>query len=131
MALFTALWIKVFEMTETTHQRKPSWLCLLVFLTILPVTCFATPTATKNTYATTSLSDQRKSASNEKRPNIIFILTEDMRYDDIAINNRWGILRTPNIDNLARNGVIFDNIFCTSPLCHPITVPHNPSFFRP
>jgi len=52
------------------------------------------------------------------RPNIVFILTDDM--------GPWAAgccgnpeIRTPNIDRLAADGVRFENFFCTSPVCSP------------
>src|ERR1700721_495850 len=52
------------------------------------------------------------------RPNIVFVLIDDLRYDDLGISGpSW--IRTPNIDRLAREGVWFENAFVTSPLCSP------------
>ena len=40
-------------------------------------------------------------AQEQKRPNVIFILTDDQGYGDLGCNgNPW--LKTPNIDNLER-----------------------------
>lgn len=51
-----------------------------------------------------------------KRPNIIFILTDDQRWDALgyAGNN---IIQTPNMDELAGNGLYFANAFVTTPIC--------------
>ena len=50
------------------------------------------------------------------RPNILFILTDDQRYDTMGCaGNR--IIRTPNVDALAREGVRFDRAFVTTPIC--------------
>lgn len=52
------------------------------------------------------------------RPNIVFILTDDQRMDEIGISGH-PLMKTPNIDRLAREGVFFENSFATSPSCLP------------
>ncbi|WNC73069.1 sulfatase [Thalassotalea psychrophila] len=49
--------------------------------------------------------------------NIIYILTDDQRYDELGILNP--ILNTPNMDKLANEGVHFKNAFVTTALCSP------------
>jgi len=50
------------------------------------------------------------------RPNIIFILTDDQRFDALGcMGNR--IIRTPHIDRLAADGTLFTNMFCTTSIC--------------
>ena len=48
-----------------------------------------------------------------KKPHIIFIVADQLRYDMLG----RGI--TPNIDSLARDGVLFDRAYCSCPLCVP------------
>ena len=51
-------------------------------------------------------------------PNIVFVMTDDQRSDALsAAGNR--ILKTPNIDRLATEGVRFANAFVTNALCAP------------
>ena len=52
------------------------------------------------------------------RPNIVFVLTDDQRWDAISLAGR-GPLQTPNIDRLGREGVYFRNAFATTALCSP------------
>ena len=52
------------------------------------------------------------------RPNILFILTDDQRWDALSLAGHRH-LRTPNIDRLGREGVYFRNAFCTTSLCSP------------
>ena len=54
-----------------------------------------------------------------KRPNIVFILTDDQRYDEIAAIGNFPWLKTPNLDRLVNNGVTFENAFVTTSLCGP------------
>ena len=52
------------------------------------------------------------------RPNILWICTDQQRYDTIgALNNRH--VHTPNIDRLVGEGVAFTHAFCQSPICTP------------
>ena len=50
--------------------------------------------------------------------NIVFILTDDHRYDAIGLMNH-PFLKTPNLDLLARNGAHVRNAFVTTALCSP------------
>ena len=50
------------------------------------------------------------------RPNIIFILTDDQRWDALgAMGNT--IIQTPNLDKLARSGILFQNAYVTTSIC--------------
>lgn len=55
---------------------------------------------------------------NEKanRPNIIFILTDDQRWDALGYAGNK-IIQTPNMDKLASSGLWFKNAFVTTPIC--------------
>ncbi len=52
------------------------------------------------------------------KPNIIFIITDQQRFDTInALGAPW--MHTPNLDRLVREGTSFTNCYATSPLCSP------------
>jgi arylsulfatase A-like enzyme len=53
-----------------------------------------------------------------KSPNILFILTDDQRWDAVGLAGHKH-LKTPNIDRLGQEGVYFKNAFCTTSLCSP------------
>lgn len=54
------------------------------------------------------------------RPNVVFVLTDDQRWDAISLaTNGQGPLQTPHIDRLGREGVYFRNAFATTALCSP------------
>ncbi len=52
------------------------------------------------------------------RPNILYVMTDDHTAGETGCyGNR--ILKTPHLDRLAREGVRFENAFCTNSLCAP------------
>lgn len=57
-------------------------------------------------------------AAEDTRPNIVFILADDLGYRDIgAYGSRF--YRTPAIDQIAQEGLKFSNAYASSPLCSP------------
>ena len=52
------------------------------------------------------------------RPNIVFILADDLGYGDLGIYGSDQI-RTPHIDALARAGVLFTHAYVSHPVCSP------------
>ena len=52
------------------------------------------------------------------RPNIVVILMDDLRWDELHCTGHPFAL-TPNLDRIAAEGVTFRNAFVTSPLCSP------------
>jgi iduronate 2-sulfatase len=62
-------------------------------------------------------SSARGLAADKSRPNILFIISDDL-------NNSVGcyghpLVKTPNIDRLAKRGVRFEHAYCQYPLCGP------------
>ena len=52
------------------------------------------------------------------RPNIVFLLTDDQRDNTLGImGHEW--VETPNIDQLIRSGVRFNNAYIAEPTCSP------------
>ena len=56
--------------------------------------------------------------AQQKNPNIIFILTDDHRWDALSSMGH-AVIQTPNLDRLAGEGVMFTNAFVTTSLCSP------------
>lgn len=52
----------------------------------------------------------------ESRPNILFIMADDLRYDALGANGN-PVLSTPNIDRVAARGTSFTQAFAPSPIC--------------
>ena len=58
--------------------------------------------------------------SSDQRPNIILILADDLGFNDISFYNGGagsGSLKTPNIDQIAKDGVIFENGYAANAMC--------------
>ena len=61
---------------------------------------------------------QPPAAVEPRRPNIVFVLVDDMRWDDFGAAGH-PFIETPHMDRLAREGARFTNAFATTPLCSP------------
>lgn len=59
-----------------------------------------------------------KEVKQTKPPNIIVILTDDQGYQDVGFNGSTDI-KTPYLDELAKNGVKFTNAYVSYPVCGP------------
>jgi arylsulfatase A-like enzyme len=57
-------------------------------------------------------------AAETKRPNVIFILADDLGCYEVGCYGQKKI-RTPNIDRLAAQGMRFTQAYCGSPVCAP------------
>jgi arylsulfatase A-like enzyme len=58
----------------------------------------------------------RPTLAADRPPNILFILTDDQRFDTLGCMGNT-VIRTPHIDRLAADGVVFENMFCTTSIC--------------
>lgn len=56
--------------------------------------------------------------ASPERPNFVFILTDDQRYDAMSCAGH-PFLKTPNMDRIAKEGARFTNAFVTTSLCSP------------
>lgn len=80
-------------------------------LLILPI-CLSSSCKTEH-----AVSDNEKTINNKDKdkPNIIFILTDDQRWDALGFAGN-NIVQTPNMDKLASAGIYFKNAFVTTPI---------------
>jgi N-acetylglucosamine-6-sulfatase len=69
--------------------------------------------------ATAALATRAQSQTAAQRRNIVFILSDDHRYDAMGFLHPQPWLRTPNLDSLARDGAHLKNAFVTTALCSP------------
>ncbi|KAF3389604.1 Choline-sulfatase [Penicillium rolfsii] len=54
-----------------------------------------------------------------KRPNILYIMADQMAAPLLSLHDKNSPIKTPNLDRLASEGVVFDSAYCNSPLCAP------------
>ena len=62
---------------------------------------------------------EKPDASVSKRPNIVFIMADDMGYGDVSCYNPESKIITPNMDRLADEGVSFTDAHSASAVCTP------------
>ena len=53
-----------------------------------------------------------------ERPNILFMFCDQLRYGTLGAEGN-PIIRTPNLDRLAAEGVVFEQAFSNCPICSP------------
>jgi hypothetical protein len=56
---------------------------------------------------------------DQSKPNIVFILTDDQAWNVLGRDGRYPFMKTPNIDRLADEGMVFENAFVVSSVCSP------------
>lgn len=57
--------------------------------------------------------------SAPKKLNVLYIMADQMAAPLLKMNNPDSVIQTPNLDELAKAGVVFSNAYCNSPLCAP------------
>ncbi len=62
--------------------------------------------------------DVESAPAKKKKPNVIFFFTDDQRFNSLSMTGH-PVAETPNFDQLAKDGVFFDQAFITSPICGP------------
>ena len=67
----------------------------------------------------TSCQQEIKSSKEENKPNIIIFYADDMGYGDLAIQNPDSKIPTPNLDQLAREGMLMTDAHSSSGVCTP------------
>lgn len=81
-------------------KKQPMWLLLILFLIIFSA-CRQSPN------------------DSHRTPNIVLILADDLGYGDISSFNENSKIGTPNVDRLARDGVMFTDAHTSSSVCTP------------
>ena len=61
------------------------------------------------------------SAHADEKPNVIFIVIDDMN-DWISLLDNNSPIKTPNLIRLAERGMLFTKAYCPSPACNPSRV---------
>lgn len=68
--------------------------------------------------AAVPLSAQTRAAEN-KKPNILFIITDDHAYQTLGTGKDDSPVALPNFNKLGRQGMVFDRSYCANSLCGP------------
>ncbi len=58
-------------------------------------------------------------SSAQEKPNIIYILADDLGYGDLSVYNKKSKIKTPHLDQLAKQGVRFTDAHSPSSVCTP------------
>ena len=86
------------------HEFLNSNIILIGMMTIISLSSFQT---------STEIPQKNK---QPKPPNIIFIVTDDQRWDMLGCAGNK-IIQTPNMDSIASEGIRFTHAFATTPIC--------------
>jgi len=84
-----------------------------IFYTLLLINIPLISIAQTNSRNNTGSED---SGENIKKPNVIFILTDDQRWSALGYAGNKDI-QTPEMDKLAKQGTYFSNAMVTTPIC--------------
>lgn len=117
--------MKLLHFLLASLQALARSLLLLLLFTVLFIayrimTYGQVDVAEKLTSKTDYLQSIAGQRSDRERPNVIFILFDDMGYGDIgagASDNR--LVKTPHIDQLAAHGVVLTDFYSPAPVCTP------------
>lgn len=63
--------------------------------------------------------DPAPDTNQTRKPNVVFILADDLGWSDTTLYGTTKLYRTPNIARLARRGMTFTRAYSSSPLCSP------------
>jgi len=66
-----------------------------------------------------SCQHKKKVLDKEVKPNIIILLADDMGYGDLGIQNTESKIPTPNLDQLAKEGMLMTDAHSSSGICTP------------
>ncbi len=62
---------------------------------------------------------QQKKEEEPIKPNLVFILVDDLGWADVQYNFPESFYETPNIDRMAEEGVRFTQAYSAHPVCSP------------
>src|SRR6267142_2625470 len=93
-------------------QYRASWNSVLVAVGFLIASLLSCPAANP------PLNPLQAKLQAKHKPNIIFILADDLGYGDLGCYGQTRI-KTPNIDQLASEGIRFTSFYAGSTVCAP------------
>jgi len=90
------------------YQTKQSWMQIITLL--IGFLC---------AQASCNLAKKERAVTYSDFPNIVILYADDMGYGDLAIQNQGSKIPTPNLDQLAREGMRFTDGHSSSGICTP------------
>ena len=66
-----------------------------------------------------SCKSEKQSSKKNSKPNILFVLVDDLGASDVGYINKKAHLNTPNINKLAETGKVFTQAYAAAPVCSP------------
>ena len=100
-------------MIDSTRIRRR------VLLAALTLALALVPGARVHTTSAQPPDARPRTIPDPSRPNIVFILADDLGYGDVSVYNPSGKISTPHIDRLAREGMRFTDAHSGSSVCTP------------
>lgn len=99
------------------------YLAAVLLLLVVPFALLSVDFPNTKTLLSPDIKNFRRNAIIRKRnikgrPNIVFILSDNQRWDFMGCVGH-PFVKTPNMDRLAKEGVLFSNAFVTTSLCSP------------
>ena len=73
----------------------------------------------RNRFAALRKETLKTKNANDDRPNIIMVFTDDWGYGDLGVFKKLKDVKTPHLDNLSQQGVLFTDAYITAPQCSP------------
>jgi arylsulfatase A-like enzyme len=117
---------QVVPLSTTIVHGDPRMLLRRTFLSVLGLFMLCLAGCRSDGGASTTTRPAAESAAAAARPNFLFIITDDQRWDAVGCvqremgdAGRFPWFTTPNMDRLAREGVRFRNAFVVNSLCAP------------
>lgn len=83
-------------------NKKPTTLLIAIFISLFLTGCFY----------------KKAKTSSSKRPNIVFILVDDLGWSDLGFMGN-PVYETPNLDKLSKESVVFTNAYAAAANCAP------------
>jgi len=105
----------MFQCWDAFHSRVFCLKVLALAIVLNPFACIAQGGVVQQPNGSLRL----EKTSKEPPRNIIFILTDDHRYDALGFLKAQTFIQTPNLDRLANEGAYLPNAFVTTSLCSP------------
>ena len=107
--VLVALLLQIFYQPKVPSRHFP----------ILYSICMYNLNSPPQSAASSTSSPPPPESTEGRKPNILFILADQVSAPLLRIHNDKSPIKTPNIDALAAKSVVFSSAYCASPLCAP------------